>query len=243
MSSAVQASGSLGAPVVKELLSQGFTVTALTRANSKSTFPVDIVVKRVEDFSSVPALTTALQGQDAVVSAVAGEAIGDQKALADAAAAAGVRRFVPSEFGFNTRTMAEDSPDLFALLGGKTRFLDYLIEKVAQNEQFSWTGASTGSFVDWTLGNGLYGIDLAARTATIYDSGDNRFQVASLPFIGKAVASVLSHPEETKNKYLAIGTNTSQNEILQILEQETAQKWKVEHAQTADLVTAGRVAL
>lgn len=95
-----------------------------------------------------------------------------------------------------------------------------------------------------SLDVGLYGFDKANKTATIYDSGDTLMQVSNLPFIGRAVAAVLAHPEETKNKFISIASGTtSQNQILQILEQETGERWKVEHVKTEDLKVAGNAAL
>ena len=49
----------------------------------------------------------------------------------------------------------------------------------------------------------LLGIDLAAKKATIVDSGDERFSTTNLALIGQAVAGILKKPEETKNKYLS----------------------------------------
>lgn len=55
---------------------------------------------------------------------------------------------------------------------------------------------------------------------------------------------MLSRPEETKNRYLTVaGNNISQNDILEIAEQETGAKWVVEHVKTADAAKAGSAAL
>ncbi|KAK9791307.1 hypothetical protein SCARD494_07849 [Seiridium cardinale] len=238
----VGASGNVGVPLVKELLSQGFTVTALTRTSSSSIFPPGVSVKKVDDFGSISSLAAALQGQDAVVSTIATMAVGDQNVLVDAAIAAGVKRFVPSEYGINTRTMGKEG--IGAILSAKTKLGDYLIEKAAQNESFSWTGLSTGSFLDWSLDVGTYGINKTNKTATIYDSGNARFQVSNLPFIAKAITAILSRPEKTKNQYLSVASGyISQNEILRIAEQETGENWKIERVNTADLTAAGNAAL
>jgi uncharacterized protein YbjT (DUF2867 family) len=130
---------------VTELIAAGFEVTALTRATSISTFPADVRVHKV-DYGSPELLREALSGLDAVVSTVATAASGIQELLADAAAAAGVKRFIPSEFGVNSQTLG-DSP--LAGILGKTKVLSYLKEKAQENEAFSWTGISTGLFLDW----------------------------------------------------------------------------------------------
>src|SRR5690242_16544214 len=99
------ATGNVGIPILKELLAAGFSVTALTRqgSSSASKLPSDanLTVKEV-DFTSVPSLTEALKGHFAVVSTLATIAVGSQDLLIDAAAAAGVTRFIPSEFGSDT---------------------------------------------------------------------------------------------------------------------------------------------
>jgi putative NADH-flavin reductase len=226
----------VGVATVKELLAQGFTVTALTRASSKATFPQGVRVQKVEDYSSAASLESALRGQDAVVSVIATAAVAEQIALVDAAVAAGVKRFLPSEFGVNTRTL--DSEDaITSILGTKTRVNDHLVQKSSESENFSWTSVVTGSFFDWvsfasspwsafgvlqdslgdyrranrsillqSLDMGTYGLNKATKTATIYDSGDARIHVSNVPFIAKAVAVVLRRPQETKNRYVAIAS-------------------------------------
>lgn len=48
--------------------------------------------------------------------------------------------------------------------------------------------------------------------------------------IGLAVARVLLHPAETANKYIIIASHkTTQNEVLQKLEQKTGSAWTVKH--------------
>lgn len=121
-------------------------MTAFTRENSTATFPPDVVVKKV-DYQSVESLTAALEGQDAVVSTIATVAVGGQTPLVDAAIAAKVKRFIPSEFGINTRKI--DNTGIGAILQTKVKTLDYIIEKSKENPWFTWTGISSGIFFDW----------------------------------------------------------------------------------------------
>ena len=81
------ASGSLGKPVLEHLLESNFTVTVLTREDSTSTFPTGVKVVKV-DYTSEENLTTALQGQDALISTLATEVISSQDILMKAAIAA-----------------------------------------------------------------------------------------------------------------------------------------------------------
>lgn len=73
----------------------------MTRAGSRTKLPSS--VKSIDvDFSSLDSLKAALKGQDAVVSTLGAFAAAQQTSLIDAAIAAGVKRFIPSEFGSDT---------------------------------------------------------------------------------------------------------------------------------------------
>lgn len=98
------------------------------------------------DYSSLDALKEAFTGQDAVVSVVGAPGLGAQKLAVDAALAVGVRRFIPSEFGVNTRRV-RDQP-MGKILAGKIAIVDYLQEKAKENPGFTWTGLTTGLFFD-----------------------------------------------------------------------------------------------
>lgn len=108
------------------------------------------------NYESVDSLKAALQGQDAVVSAAATPAVGNQYPIIDASIAAGVKRFIPSEFGINTRTVPDGG--LKTILAGKIKVVEYLTEKAKENPSFSWTGVSNGLFFDWVRRN-LHAVD------------------------------------------------------------------------------------
>lgn len=99
------------------------------------------------DYTSAEALAAAFQGQDAVVSVIGGAGLGIQNTFVDAAVKAGVKRFIPSEFGVNTRSLPDTG---FAkILAAKVATVDHLKTVAAANPDFSWTGVSTGLFFDW----------------------------------------------------------------------------------------------
>jgi putative NADH-flavin reductase len=176
-----QASGQLGPAIVSALLDAGFHVTALTRtttittsssspsiAPSPSTLPPSIPTISA-DYTSLPSLTAAFQGQDAVVSSVSSTpaATRSQMLLIDAAVAAGVKRFLPSEYGVNSQTLP---PGLKELRGDKSRVVEYLRGK--ESEGFGWTGLSTGQFFDWVsarvcLSLHWFGIDFWAGDSVL----------------------------------------------------------------------------
>lgn len=87
-------------------------------------------------------------------------------------------------------------------------------------------------------------MDKAARIATIYDSGNEPYQASNLPFIGKAIAAVLQHPEQTVNRYISVASfNPTQNQVLEIVERLTGEKWTVNHLATAEQQQIGSAKL
>lgn len=72
----------------------GFAVTVVTRPGSAAAaFPEGLPVLRV-DYADVDALAAAFAGQDAVVCALGPGAIAAAKGMVDAAARAGVKRYI-----------------------------------------------------------------------------------------------------------------------------------------------------
>ncbi|KAL2881605.1 hypothetical protein SGCOL_003173 [Colletotrichum sp. CLE4] len=230
----VGASGLVGLRVVKALLDKGFQVTAISRETSIATFPSGVAVRKA-DLSSVESLTAAFAGQDAVISAISTVAVivpGSQDPLIDAAIAAGVKRFIPSEYGLNTRTL--EGEILGDWLKSKTAAVDYLIKKTEANPSFTWTGIGTSLFFDWSITRGIYGISLENKSITIFDSGNQKVSTTSLSFLAKGIVAVLQHPAETANKYINIVEfEVTQNELHKLFEEETGSKFTVEH-KTAD---------
>lgn len=89
------------------------------------------------------------------------------------------------------------------------------------------------------------GYNIAERQAIIWDSGDTRFSTSTRTTIGTAVARVLSHADETANKYLYVSSfETSMNRLLASLERATGgQEWKTTHVATDEQVKEGREGL
>ncbi len=97
--------GNLGGRIIKALLQRGATVRAIVRAGTDQAKLGELIQSGVEvvavDLGNVAQLTEACRGAACVVSALAGlhDVIVDtQKQLLDAAVAAGVPRFIPSDF-------------------------------------------------------------------------------------------------------------------------------------------------
>ncbi|KAF7357575.1 NAD(P)-binding protein [Mycena sanguinolenta] len=236
------AGGMLGTYVIEALRQADFAITIVSRPASKSTFPAGIKVIKAE--YTLPALTEALQGQDAVVSVVGTMAKLDQITLVDAAVAAGVKRFIPSNFA-----NAPDMKGLEPLM--KIREVNASVERYADgkrdvNPDFSWTSICNGVFIDLALKrfSPIFGFDIPARTAKIYDSGNEAFTASTMPDIARAVAGVLEHSVETANKHVLIrSVQTTQNEILATVEAQTGEKWTVNHVNSAEIIAEGEAML
>lgn len=78
-----------------------------------------------------------------MISIVGNAGLSFQQKLIDAAVDAGVKRFIPSEYGNNT---ADDRVRALApLLDGKKANVDYLKER---QDRLTWTALITGPFFD-----------------------------------------------------------------------------------------------
>jgi hypothetical protein len=212
-----------------------FNVTVLSRENSTSTFPSGVNVIRA-NYDSPASLEEAFKGQDVVISLVASSVLGEQNKFIDAAIAAGVKRFLPSEFGSDTADAKTRA--IVPITNAKYNTVNYLKSK---ESELSWTSVITGPFFDWCLRVGFNGFDFGKKTAAIFDNGVGRFSTSNLHTVALAVVKALENPELTKNQYVYVsGLETTQNEILAAVEKVTGEKWTVTQGTTKELADTGR---
>lgn len=218
----VQATGNLGPAILNQLLNAGFEVAVLTRKNSTHSLPASVTAIPV-DYDSLGSLTTALKGQEALVSTLGSTAIAIQLRLIEAAAEAHVKRFIPSEFGSNTLNEKARALPVFK---DKVAVQDAL-KKEAASSGMSYTVICTGPFFDWGILVGFI-MSLKEKSILLFDGGDRLFSTTSLPTIGKAVAGVLKHPEQTKNRAVFVqDTATTLKKLAVAGEKATgAEGWK-----------------
>ncbi|KAK4948607.1 hypothetical protein LTR10_012611 [Elasticomyces elasticus] len=219
------ASGTLGPHVLKALIDAKFQVKILTRSKKPRQFDTSVDVVEV-DFTSVESLTAALKGIDAVVSTVAGAAIKTQTVLIDAAAVAGVKRFIPSEYGSVTT-----NPKLEAIPFYDNAFkVKHHLQEKADAGQLTWTVLACGAFLEFLFAPGAAGLlDFTDRKATLFDAGDNRLSSTSLATVGKAIAEILKNSEATKNRVVKVSeVILTQNQLLRIAEKlRPEDKWEI----------------
>lgn len=222
----IGAGGNVGRSTVKALLHDGFKVTGLTRESSVAVLPAG--VRHVKTDYSEASLREAFRGQDAVISTISsivpGDALARQKSLIDAAISTGVKVFFPSEYGIDTSSRS--ALDYIPFLVDKIETVDYL---KSQEDRISWTALITGSMFDWGLNiPGFGGLNVSARTATIFSGGDIPYEATNLDQVGKAIAKCLKNPDLTRNQYVYVNSFTvTQNEVLKALESATKEKFEV----------------
>jgi nucleoside-diphosphate-sugar epimerase len=195
----VGAGGSIGSVVLRALLATpSLHVTVLQRASSKSVLPSGLDVVTVPDSYPTEELTEAFRGQDVVVNCMTTLSVADQYRMIDAAVAAGVRRYSPSEYGLNN--MRPDAQALSKVFRDKGQVQAYLRAK-AEKGEIEWTSISCGMWVAWSIKNKFMGVDVAARRFEMLDDGEGRATCSSEENTALAVVRALTGAaEETRNR-------------------------------------------
>ena len=142
----VGAGGNLGPSILSAFdVDKRFTVSILARHSSKASFPAHLKVHRIGDDYPEVELLEAFKEQDAVISTITTANAVQQKKMADAAIKAGVKRFVPSEFGIDTRNDKAMAilPQYFK---GKAETVEFL--KIKEKQGLTWTAFVTGPFFE-----------------------------------------------------------------------------------------------
>ncbi|KAK0370453.1 hypothetical protein CLIM01_12182 [Colletotrichum limetticola] len=191
--------GLLGSAITTELANAGFNVTVFGRAESASgDLPAGVHFKTI-DYSTVDTIATAVKGQDVIVSTLSKGGLFIQRTVIDGAIKAGVKRYIPSDWGSFT-TDPKAAAELTVMMKPLTDTQNYLKEKVGEIEH---TIFSVGGFTDLIVKFPI-AFDYANKTAAVTNGGHARFASTSLAGIGKAVAGALKNPEATKNRNLKI---------------------------------------
>ncbi|KAL4962563.1 aromatic alcohol reductase [Aspergillus stella-maris] len=220
----VGANGLLGRHLVSAFTSDlRFTVSILTRQHSQPPTSTSYTA------ASHTELVKILAGQDVLISVLASHAVAQQKTLIDAAIDAGVRHFIPSEFGFDSRN--EEAGKLLPgfLVSEKREVVRFLRSK--EEVGLRWTAFVTGVFLETSIPTYL-GFDLANKRANLSNSSaSNYWSTTTLSTAALAVKSALLLPaSEISNKYLFFESfNVSQKGILTTLEEMTGESWDVSY--------------
>ncbi|KAJ7747681.1 hypothetical protein DFH07DRAFT_962479 [Mycena maculata] len=108
---AVIGAGTVGLPILSTLAAQNVSVVLLSRkgVDASKTLPAGVQVAIV-DYADAAAVAAVFEKYkvDVVISTVASDAVPAQTVLVDAAKSAGVKLFVPSEFGMTSEAQPHD---------------------------------------------------------------------------------------------------------------------------------------
>ena len=216
-----------------------YQVSVLTFPSQTLSLPTHVSPSAVEhkksDFTP-KSLEAAFAEQDLVISTMSGGDNELQTRIIDAVLAAGVKRFIPHEFGHDT--LNKGIQNRIPKYAGRAKVLKHLESKT--NQEFDYIGIATGYTLDSNLISGTMGFDMQWHSATIHGIGTEPFAASSLERIGHVVVSVIQHWDVIKSDYIyAAGVVTSANEVLSCAEQATGQEWTVGNHDVEDSVREG----
>ena len=233
------ATGNLGPAVLEAIVDAGFQVTVLARADSKRQFPSGIKVAEV-DYNNKDSVTQALKGQDALVSTIGNQSSEQLAILAEAVVAAGIARYIPSEFGGDTTNPQNVKLPVY---GPKIAHQNDIKEKI-KGTKTTYTFLMTGPFLDWGLNVGFLA-NLKKRKVELWDGGETHYSATTLPKIGEAVVAILQRPSETANKVIRVHSKVvTQRQILDIAQHALGpDDWQVSEPTTEELEAKSWAAL
>lgn len=171
-----------------------------------------------------------------MVSAVSKTALRTQFRVVDAARAAGVKRFIPSEYGADLK---HDKIRAFPIYKDKVELQDYLEEAktAGGGGELTYTYIFNNALLDWVLKFGTL-INLKARTLDSYDGGAHPISLTRISTVAKAVVGVLSHPDQTRNRAVYVhDIAIAQKDVLEIARKlaPPAETWTVREVDTAKM--------
>jgi len=160
-------------------------------------------------------LIKLFSGQDVVVSAVAGSQLTAQARCIVPAQKAGVKWFVPSEFGVDHEII------------GRGSVMAYFDDKIAHSEAIHEAGldvmhVNTGNFAEYVL-SPFSGLDLANSTQTAQGGADVAFNTTPLAEVGRQVADAIV-TGRGRNQTIHTGETITYAQLGDLVERITGKK-------------------
>lgn len=226
---AVAGAAGVGKPIIENLVLLNKRVIVLSR--NASTTVAGATTHEV-DYESVESLVAALKGVDVVVTTIGAGASSAQVNLAKAAKKAGVKLFLPTEFG--NPTAGRTGEDSHPIIIGKAKFQDFLKEI-----DLPFVLVYTGGFSDLFFPVFL---DFKSQKLTIVGKGDTPISWTSRHDIGYYVAHALVDTPDAKLEWSTLqlqGDLKSFNEIVAIWERlNPGSKIDITHTSIEDATRA-----
>ncbi|EOD42949.1 putative isoflavone reductase family protein [Neofusicoccum parvum UCRNP2] len=238
----VEGTGNTAQPVLRQVFETGkFDITVLVRGAASdyaSRVPAGVAVAQV-DFSSHAQLVAALRGNEVVIvftRFLPGHDLDiKQLALVDAAIAAGVPFFVPSEWAPDTAGANGASPARIGaslptnpVLAPKRVVHNYLLNRAAEGK-IAFAVVYCGVLLEPAMRAGVLPFDFRQRLARLPDGGIHPFSATSMRTLGKAVVGLLAAPDAVRNSFVHVADGvTTCRDVLRAVEEETGQRWRTE---------------
>ncbi|BFZ59644.1 hypothetical protein YB2330_000658 [Saitoella coloradoensis] len=214
--------GNLGKEIALASIERGHSVRVLTRSATVSDAAAVEALKKAGaeivkvDYDTEESILKAFNGIDTVVTlapAFTPDAIDGQKRLIQLAIKAGVKRWVPNEFGTAPTSSLTQSP----IFGLRTSLRQYLIE---HQSLISHTFFYCGYFTEYITHRSGFGINLDAKTADLEGEGTAPVSWTSRKDVGKFVASALGRDESKNAEVRICGDVKSLGEVVKLFERE-----------------------
>jgi len=175
------------------------------------------------DSENLEQATNAAKGCDTVLSLVSGATLfsGKEEILFNAAKAAGVKRFVPSQYGIDTTKAG------YATI---TAEKEKLLDKIKASG-VEWTQILTGFFYEFWYSEAT-GFDWKNHKAVAIGNDDIKASATAMADIAKFIPEILLDPK-SKNAAVHVCSSThSSNEAIKIFEEVSGKKFEVTHKST-----------
>ncbi|KDQ62725.1 hypothetical protein JAAARDRAFT_190013 [Jaapia argillacea MUCL 33604] len=226
---AVAGAGNIGRFIVEELLK--LKQTGASSTDSQSVTELAKLGAKIAsvDYASPSSVASALAGIDVVVSALGGAALGAQVLLAEEAKKAGVKLFVPSEYGIPTEGHTE------GILGQKAS-----LHKKLKEIDLPYSLYYTGPFADWVF-NPYFGWGLPRNKVTISGEGNAPVSWTTRRDIARFIshASTALPREKVEWRTFRIeGDRKSLNQIVTEYQAKTGIQLEISRVSRADLEAA-----
>ncbi|KAJ7679335.1 hypothetical protein DFH06DRAFT_1278927 [Mycena polygramma] len=224
----IGASGSIGAPLVKEFQKQRarFSRVAIladpARAHKFAEVQkngIDVVVGSFLDFKSY-------EGFDVVISLAGNATMRLQPAMIEAAVAGGVRHFYPSEFGTD---ISQDGVWPFRYFRDKVVTRDHLAATAKAHPGFLYTLVLVGAFSEWAA-SPFSGVDLEKHTIEAYGYPDAEISTTAIADIVRYTVDSILLPVpagQSRREIRVRGDHLTWTQLIALLEEIQGVKYDV----------------
>lgn len=158
----------------------------------------------------------------------------DQYRMIDAAIAAGVRRYVPSEYGLNN--MRPDTQALNTVFHDKGKVQEYLREKAAEGS-IEWMSIACGMWLKWGMAHDFVGMHVKEGKFVFWDDGDGNFSCTTEENTAAGLVRALKMPDDTKNMCIFLSDFAiTQKQLLAAIEMIQGVKYATESVNSQDFI-------